>query len=119
MSAGQRAHLILSVVATDATFVRQDVRGSPAWVGRCIHCRAKLVVPLNGAASPDVTVEHIVPRHHGGTNDPRNLALACARCNAEKGLRHDHRKASDPRRQEVEEALMRRREERWREPGSS
>jgi hypothetical protein len=30
-------------------------------------------------------VEHIVPRQHGGTDDHRNLALACHRCNLRKG----------------------------------
>lgn len=30
-------------------------------------------------------VEHIIPRKHGGDDDPRNLALACDRCNAHKG----------------------------------
>ena len=30
-------------------------------------------------------VEHVVPRQHGGTDGPRNLALACHRCNLCKG----------------------------------
>jgi 5-methylcytosine-specific restriction endonuclease McrA len=30
-------------------------------------------------------VEHIIPRKHGGDDDPSNLALACDRCNAHKG----------------------------------
>lgn len=30
-------------------------------------------------------VEHIVPRQHGGSDDPAGLALACDRCNAFKG----------------------------------
>jgi hypothetical protein len=30
-------------------------------------------------------VEHIVPRKHGGSNHPSNLALACHRCNLHKG----------------------------------
>ena len=29
--------------------------------------------------------EHIVPRQHGGSDDPGNLALACHRCNLRKG----------------------------------
>ena len=29
-------------------------------------------------------IDHIVPRSRGGTNDPRNLALACAPCNLDK-----------------------------------
>ena len=30
-------------------------------------------------------VEHIIPRKHGGDDDPTNLALACGRCNSHKG----------------------------------
>jgi len=111
-----RASLILSIVATDNTFERRQVRGAPAWVGRCIHCQSLLVVPLDGDASPGVTIEHIVPRHHGGTDEPSNLALACARCNAEKGIRHDNRRRDDPRRLEVQALLLQRRARRWREP---
>ena len=30
-------------------------------------------------------VEHIIPRVHGGADDPDNLALACIDCNLHKG----------------------------------
>jgi len=42
-------------------------------------CRRKatLLIPFH--------VEHIVSKQHGGTDDPRGLALACDRCNAYKG----------------------------------
>lgn len=30
-------------------------------------------------------IEHITPKQHGGTDDPKRLALACDRCNAYKG----------------------------------
>jgi len=30
-------------------------------------------------------IEHVLPRKHGGSDDPLNLALACRRCNALKG----------------------------------
>lgn len=30
-------------------------------------------------------VEHIMPRQHGGSDDPNNLALACGHCNSHKG----------------------------------
>jgi 5-methylcytosine-specific restriction endonuclease McrA len=30
-------------------------------------------------------VEHIVPKAHGGSDDPGNLALACVDCNLHKG----------------------------------
>ena len=47
----------------------------------CEYCRipqsATLLVPFH--------VEHIVPKQHGGSDDPEGLALACDRCNAYKG----------------------------------
>lgn len=115
MSAPRRFK-VLAVVATDSTFSRRDVRGEPHFVGKCIHCNAALVVALDGSAPPSVTIEHIVPRGHGGTDDPRNLALACARCNSEKGLRHDSRSARDSKRLAVVERLAARRAARYREP---
>ena len=30
-------------------------------------------------------IEHIIPKIHGGTDDPGNLALACIDCNLHKG----------------------------------
>jgi len=30
-------------------------------------------------------VEHIIPKKHGGSDDPDNLALACIDCNLHKG----------------------------------
>lgn len=36
---------------------------------------------------PDLEVDHIVPRSHGGSNRPDNLVAACHECNAEKGNR--------------------------------
>ena len=30
-------------------------------------------------------VEHVIPRQHGGSDDPSNLALACHHCNLHKG----------------------------------
>jgi HNH endonuclease len=48
---------------------------------RCEYCR------LTQEQLPFSTfhVEHIIPRKHGGDDDPFNLALACDRCNAYKG----------------------------------
>ncbi|MCS6899525.1 MAG: MOSC domain-containing protein [Myxococcales bacterium] len=113
MSNGHRVRLVLSVIETDSTFRKELVRGEEMWVGRCIFCQAKLVVPLSGEASHRVTVEHIIPRHHGGTDEAENLALACARCNGEKGRRHDNQDRNDPRRLEVTRALQERRKRRW------
>lgn len=33
------------------------------------------------------TLDHLVPRKYGGTNEPTNVVLACLGCNCEKGLR--------------------------------
>lgn len=30
-------------------------------------------------------VEHVIPKKHGGNDDPENLALACIDCNLHKG----------------------------------
>jgi hypothetical protein len=48
---------------------------------RCEYCRLKQEhLPFS-----TFHVEHIIPRKHGGNDDPSNLALACDRCNAHKG----------------------------------
>jgi hypothetical protein len=38
------------------------------------------------------------------------------RCNTEKGVRHDLRRATDPKLQAVVERLQERRRARWRDP---
>lgn len=35
------------------------------------------------------SVDHKVPRHHGGTDDLDNLTLACVPCNTRKGTRSE------------------------------
>ncbi|UQA55219.1 HNH endonuclease [Polyangium aurulentum] len=107
---------ILEIVATDRTFERAEIRGRAGWVGKCIHCRSAITVDDQGEPIGPATIEHIVPRNHGGTDDVENLALACARCNSLKGIRHDARRADDPRRLELVEKLQAQRRERWREP---
>jgi 5-methylcytosine-specific restriction endonuclease McrA len=108
-----RAARVLSVVHTDRTFERKDVRAERVWVGRCIHCGSALVVGEDGATA--ATIEHIEPSTHGGTDDVRNLALACARCNQRKGARLDVRRRDDPTLSAVIETLRQRRAERWRD----
>jgi 5-methylcytosine-specific restriction endonuclease McrA len=106
---------ILQVVATDSTFERLTDRLGVAWVGKCIHCNARLRIELDGSTSI-ATLEHIFPRSHGGDDSPENLALACARCNHQKGVRLDNRSKGDPRLMEVVQALRERRLARWRDP---
>lgn len=108
-----RQDRILEIVETDATF-EACLSG---WIGRCLHCNTSIHVGPTGQ-SP-ATVEHIVPVCAGGSgSDLLNLALACSRCNNEKGIRHDPVYPSDPRAVEVVKTLLAKRKKRWREPNS-
>ncbi|MEM9196044.1 MAG: HNH endonuclease, partial [Myxococcota bacterium] len=105
---------LLRVAESDRTFERKEARGEIVLEGKCIHCQRKLALALDGTPLSDATLEHIVPKNHGGTDDLENLAIACARCNSEKGLRHDHKSANDPKLREVIATLQARRLERLR-----
>ena len=116
---GSRRHTqntILAIVRTDSTFERVEARGERLWQGKCIHCNGHLTVAEDGAPISRATIEHILPRSHGGTDAPENLALACARCNHQKGARLDQRRLDDPTLQAVMARLRERRAARWREP---
>jgi len=111
-----RQRRILAVVATDATYERR-LAGDPAvWVGKCIFCGRALTIARDGTPVSRATLEHIWPRNHGGTDALENLALACAACNHEKGVRHDQRHERDPRLAEIAGALAVKRKARWRDP---
>lgn len=90
------AQVILQLVAADRTFEQVTVGGRRMWVGKCIHCRTPLAVALDGTPIGDVTIEHIVPRNHGGSDELDNLALSCGPCNHTKGHREDKRRRDDP-----------------------
>jgi 5-methylcytosine-specific restriction endonuclease McrA len=47
--------------------------------GRCFYCDA----PVGAKA----TVDHLIPRAYGGTDEPANIVLAHRRCNQRKGDR--------------------------------
>lgn len=98
------------------------------WNTRCLHCRARLQVRDNGEALGHTTLEHVVPQAWFGEraasilcarvghdrDDARNLALACTRCNHDKGKSHDARGPGDFRAGEVITALLDKRLSRWR-----
>jgi 5-methylcytosine-specific restriction endonuclease McrA len=113
-----RHRQLLRIAATDATFERRTLRGEVLWVGRCIFCNRTLTLGEDGTPRSDVSVEHIVPRTHGGTDALDNLALACRGCNNEKGMRHDVRHRGDARLEAVIATLQERRRSRWREAAS-
>lgn len=111
--------MLLWCAATDSTFERARLGEREVLVGKCIHCNRKLALELDGAPSRSgtpATLEHIVPRTHGGANALDNLAIACFGCNSGKGHRLDWRRADDPTLQRVIETLAMRRRTRMREP---
>lgn len=117
MSAAARTRaLMLWCAATDKTFERVELRGAPALAGKCIHCNSAVWISAQGERLTRATIEHIVPRTHGGTDAIENLALACARCNHGKGVRLDPRRRDDPTLNAVIDTLRSRREARRREP---
>ncbi len=116
MGSRRKRRLLLEVAATDRTFERKHLDGEIVFEGKCIHCQRKLALGADGTPLNGATVEHIVAKNHGGTDDLENLAIACTRCNSEKGLRHDHKRPDDPKLREIIERLQERRRERLREP---
>jgi 5-methylcytosine-specific restriction endonuclease McrA len=117
VGANRKRRLLLHVASTDRTFELKLLDGEQVLEGKCIHCQKKLVLAADGTPMNGATLEHIVPKSHAGTDELENLAIACARCNAEKGLRHDHKRWSDPKLREVIERLQARRRQRFRAPG--
>lgn len=110
-----RRHLLLLAAAvTDKTFERSVLDGRTVWIGKCLHCGTRLVIGDDGRSLGEATLEHIHPEAQGGTNEIRNLAVACARCNRQKGKRHDHTKGEALDR--LVAALRAKRDERWRDP---
>ena len=116
--------LLLLAAATDNKARRTDA----GWLTRCLHCGSAVAVLNTGVPAAVTTLEHIVPRSWfgnrnaaelivdvGAPDDPRNLALACARCNQQKGRTHDARGPADARAREVISALLRRRLARYRD----
>jgi hypothetical protein len=51
---------------------------------RARNCCEYCLLPQDGCSLKH-HIEHIIPRQHGGSDDPGNLALACHRCNLRKG----------------------------------
>jgi 5-methylcytosine-specific restriction endonuclease McrA len=115
---GRTRRLLLAAAESDATFARVSSRGGDYLVGRCIHCQTRVSVPLDVNERAHATLEHIVPKSHGGDDALENLAVACRRCNQGKGKRLDHRAWNDPKLQQVIATLRLRRRERLRAPGS-
>ncbi|MEO8000693.1 MAG: HNH endonuclease [Arenimonas sp.] len=114
----------LLAIQTDNQAVLQD----NIWNTRCLHCRSRLQVRDDGEALGHTTLEHVVPQAWFGeraakaltarvgehADDPRNLALACTRCNHDKGKSHDANGPNDLRAVKVITSLLEKRISRWR-----
>lgn len=49
----------------------------------CVYCGTD----LHNARPANVTLDHLLPRCDGGTNEAGNLVTACRRCNCSRGAR--------------------------------
>jgi hypothetical protein len=112
-SKNRRRNLIKQIIHSDSTFEPKHHKdGCIIWVGKCIHCNKKIAVDDSWDTS--FTIEHIVPKAAGGTDDIKNLALSHGTCNHEKGIKHDRHVGKGKRADEVVEALKAKRLSRWR-----
>lgn len=105
------ADLMNRVAATDSTFALRDA----LWVGRCLICGGTLC--FDALTGEDATIEHILPRRLGGTNDLSHLGIAYRRCNGEKGRRWDPRRRHQAQPEHYVALLQRltaERQRRWR-----
>jgi 5-methylcytosine-specific restriction endonuclease McrA len=114
--AGRTRRLLHAAAESDTTFERVSVRGREYLVGKCIHCQTRVSVPVDWNEPAHATLEHIVPRALGGSDEPENLAVACQRCNQGKGRRLDVRRRGDETLERVIQTLQERRRERLRSP---
>ena len=108
----QAAKLMQEIAETDRTFAFDGTH----WRGKCLICNGWL--SFDAATGFGANIEHIVPRSLGGENALTNLGLTHPRCNGEKGRRWDpkRRHSADPDRYHaLVQALLQRRQERWRD----
>ena len=59
------------------------------WCGRDVRPgipgQAGSIVQVGSTIFAVATLDHVVPREHGGSNKPHNLITACMQCNRERG----------------------------------
>ncbi len=69
----------MSTIGDGARLRRSHMAG--AHYRPCCHCGRRLSLP-------NLTIDHILPRSHGGRLSKRNTALACQPCNSERGTQN-------------------------------
>ncbi len=52
---------------------------------RTIFARDQYICQYCGQASKDLTIDHVIPKRHGGQSVWENLVCSCRRCNMKKG----------------------------------
>lgn len=94
---------------TDKTFRKVGAD----WVGKCLICNGPIA--FDSQTGEGATLEHILARSRGGTDDLENLAVVHGRCNWEKGRNWDpKRKRSTEDYLALVERLLAKRKDRWR-----
>lgn len=54
--------------------------------GQCIYCKCPVVVrSYKDRREDNATIDHIIPKSHGGGDGWKNLTLSCLACNESKG----------------------------------
>ena len=56
---------------------------------QCHHCGKRVSRDVPDGHHAFATVDHVIPQSAGGYDGPRNWALACWKCNQEKGAACD------------------------------
>lgn len=52
---------------------------------KCEYCGREPLQPYNDTRRDFLTIDHIVPKYKGGTDNIENLVISCLQCNKEKG----------------------------------
>lgn len=66
---------------THGVWVRTRLAEAQNW--RCCWCGRH--VSIFQGRRDSATIEHVLPKSQGGTDDWENLAMSCARCNSNRG----------------------------------
>lgn len=66
---------------THGVWVRTRLAEAQNW--RCCWCGRH--VSIFRGRRDSATIEHVLPKSQGGTDDWENLAMSCARCNSDRG----------------------------------
>jgi hypothetical protein len=71
----------LAYLTAKKVYLRNRLAEAQNW--KCCWCGCETVPESSKRNS--ATIEHVIPRSKGGSNDPENLAMSCARCNQHRG----------------------------------